>query len=99
MPVVPPLQQPSGHELALQTQIPEELHPCPVGHTAHVPPPVPQSDADSYATGTQTPPVQQPLGQEAASQTQAPAALHACPFAHAAHSAPPVPQEVADSDA
>jgi hypothetical protein len=92
------LQHPFGQVLASHVQTPAELHPCPLGHAAHAPPPLPHSDADSYPKGMQTPLLQQPLGQDAASQTQAPEALHACPFAHAAHAAPPVPQEAVDSE-
>jgi hypothetical protein len=99
VPVAPPLQQPSGQVLGPHVQTPAELHPCPLGQAAHVAPPFPQDDDDSYAKGMQTPPSQQPFGQELASQTQAPEALHACPLAHAAHASPPVPQEALDSDA
>jgi hypothetical protein len=36
------LQQPAGHELASQTQVPVVvLHACPVAHDPHAAPPVP----------------------------------------------------------
>lgn len=40
---VAPLQQPSAHEVASQTHSPEVLsHSCPVSHSPHAAPPVPQ---------------------------------------------------------
>ena len=42
-----PLQQPLGHELALQTHWPLALQACPLAQAAQLPPPAPHEDADS----------------------------------------------------
>jgi len=46
---VVPLQQPFGHEVALQTQAPPLEQVVPVGHIAHAPPFVPHVCADGGA--------------------------------------------------
>ena len=66
-----PLQQPLGHELALQTHWPVVvLHVWPALQAPHAAPAAPQELLDSEAYASQVPlDVQQPLGQEVASQT------------------------------
>ena len=100
MPPVPPLQQPFGHVLASQTQTPLIVSQSPLGHAAHVAPPLPHSERDWAARATQVLPLQQPLGQDVTSQTHCPVALlHSCPVAHAPQIAPAAPHEAFDSDA
>ncbi len=93
---VEPLQQPFGHEVALQTHWPVVvLHIWPVPHAAHATPPVPHDVFVSDAYGSQVLPLQQPFGHEVASQTHCPVfLLHSWPVAHAAHAAPAAPHDV-----
>ncbi len=47
VPVGPPLQQPSGHDVASQTQLPVVLHSCPCAHALHAAPFAPHDEVDS----------------------------------------------------
>lgn len=92
-----PLQQPLGHELALQPHVPLP-HASPFGHEPHAAPPVPQEVLDCEEYASQVPvDVQQPIGQEALLHTQLPLALHTWPVGHAAQVAPLLPHEVLPS--
>jgi hypothetical protein len=86
-----PLQQPFGHEAALQMHAPP-LQVCPLAHMPQLLPPVPQAEALCALTATHVPPLQQPVGHEVASQTHAPEALHVWPVEQLLHAAPPIPQ-------
>jgi len=89
------LQQPFGHEVALQTHAPCALHVWPVAHVAHAAPPTPQVDvADVRHMPVES---QQPFGHEVALHTQAPCALQAWFAAHATHCPPLAPHAVADA--
>lgn len=69
-----PLQQPLGHDVALQTQAPELLHCWPVVHPLHAAPPTPHvAVPDVWHMPLLS---QQPFGQEVASQMHIPWALH-----------------------
>ena len=74
MPFVVAVQQPLGHELALQTHWPDVvLHVWPVAHAPQAAPPAPHEVADSEAYASHVPlEVQHPLGHELASQTHCP---------------------------
>jgi hypothetical protein len=88
------LQQPPGHELALQTHWPFALHACPAAHPPHFAPDSPQeiADSDPYASHVPVaPPLQQPFGHVVASQAHAPLLVSHTPFEHAPHVAPPAP--------
>ena len=75
-------QQPEGHEVALQTQVPLPVsHSCPALQLAQAAPPVPQVDWPWVLHWWA--PSQQPLGQEVPSHTQLPP-LQRCPAAQAA---------------
>lgn len=66
------VQQPLGHEVALQRHLPL-MHACPVAHPAQTAPPVPHDVPDCDPNSSQVPAdVQQPFGHEVASQTHAP---------------------------
>jgi hypothetical protein len=99
VPVGPPLQQPFGHEVASQTQVPAvRLHSSPAPHEAQVAPFVPQDVFDSEPHASHVPAaVQQPFGHDAALQAQLPDALHAVPAGHAWQAAPALPQDKLDS--
>jgi hypothetical protein len=85
-------QQPFGHELASQPQIPFVPHVWPVAQGAQAPPALPQAAAVGVV---QTPSVlQQPSGHEVALQAHAPA-LQVWPAAHGAQAAPTLPQAAA----
>jgi len=89
---VVPLQQPFGHEVALQTQVPLLVEQVvPVAHDAQAAPDFPHWLMVWLANGTQAVPLQHPFGQEDALQTQAPFA-QVWPVAQELHAAPPVPQ-------
>jgi hypothetical protein len=94
-----PLQQPLGHELALQTHWPAALQVCPVAHAPQAAPPTPHEDGDSAEKASHVPvEVQHPLGHEVASQTHFPVlTLHTWPDGHPAHVAPLAPQDALDS--
>ncbi len=92
------LQQPSGHDAALQTQEPDIPHARPVGQGVHAAPPAPQDVGFCEAYGTHDPCfVQHPAGHEAGVHVQAPD-TQTCPGSHAAHDAPAVPHAVAVVD-
>jgi len=89
---VVPLQQPFGHEVALQTQVPLLVEQVvPVAHDAQAAPDFPHWLMVWLANGTQAVPLQHPFWQEDALQTQAPFA-QVWPVAQELHAAPPVPQ-------
>jgi hypothetical protein len=89
-----PAQQPFGHDVASQTQLPVDgLHSCPAAQAAQLAPPVPHEAFDSDAHGTHVFPRQQPFGHEVASQTHWPVPLHSWPDVHAPQVAPPAPHE------
>jgi hypothetical protein len=98
VPVGPPLQQPLGHEVASQMQLPLVLSQSRLEpHAPQVAPAVPHDCADSDAQGSQVPegpPLQQPLGHEVASHTQLPVELHSVPDGHALHATPALPHEL-----
>jgi hypothetical protein len=84
------VQQPLGHEVASQTQVPVSvLHSCPVAQALQTAPPAPHDPLFSLPSGSQVTPLQQPV-QEVPPQVQSPAA-HSSPGAHAEHAAPPAP--------
>ena len=100
VPLVPPLQHPSGHVLASHEHVPLVVSQRPLPHTAQVAPPVPHSDELCDAKATHVDPLQQPPGHELASHTHAPLlVLHACPDPQEAHAAPPCPHSENPSDA
>jgi hypothetical protein len=94
------VQQPFGHEVALQTHCPP-LHAWPVAHPVQAAPPVPHDPLDWDANDSHVPlAVQQPLGHEVASQAHCPVVvLHSRPDPHATQAAPPAPHEALDSEA
>ena len=99
------VQQPLGHDCALQTHWPAVLHVCPLGHAAHNAPPVPHELGPICAAyGSHLPAaVQQPVGQVLASHTQVPLVVlpllvSQSPFAQGAQVAPEAPHWVGDSD-
>jgi hypothetical protein len=87
---VVPLQQPFGHDVALQTQAPCALHAWVVSQVAQEPPFVPQVwiDGGEWHCLLLS---QQPFGHDVALQTQAPFE-QAWPVAQGAQAAPPTPQ-------
>jgi hypothetical protein len=46
---VPPLQQPAGHVVVSQLQVPVVVSQSPFAHEAHAAPPAPHCDDDSDA--------------------------------------------------
>ena len=66
-----PLQQPFGHDVALQTQAPLLEQVVPLGQYVHEPPPAPQLCAVVGEWHCLLP-SQQPLAQDAALQTHMP---------------------------
>ena len=84
------MQQPFGHEVALQTQAPPPEQVVPVGQAAHAPPLIPHVCADGGEWHWRLL-SQQPPAHDDALQTHMPFE-HVWPVAHAAHVAPPVPQ-------
>jgi hypothetical protein len=98
----PPWQQPVGHEVASQTQVPLALlQSRPDPHAEHAAPAVPHEPLDSDAHSSHVPvgpPLQQPFGHDAASHTHCPLpVLHASPAAHALQVVPPAPHDELDS--
>ena len=85
-------QQPDGHDVASQTQLPCALHSWFASHVVHTPPPTPQAALDRV-------PLHAPLEQhplhEVPPQLQAPP-LHAWPDAHAPHALPDDPHALVD---
>ena len=93
---VPPrdaVQQPPGHDVASQTQVPLALlHSWPALQLPQAAPPVPHWPLVSLPNGTQVLPLQQPFGQEVASHTHAPlCVLHSWPLAQLVHVEPAEP--------
>jgi len=87
-----PLQQPFGHEVALQTQLPLLVEQVvPVAHGAQAAPDFPHWLMVWLANGTQVAPLQHPFAHDEALQRQAPF-VQAWPVAQAVQAAPPVPQ-------
>jgi hypothetical protein len=87
---VVPLQQPFGHEVALQTQAPPLEQVVPVAHDVHEPPLMPQLCAVGGEWHCLLP-SQQPPAHDDALQTHMPFE-QVCPVAQAVQEAPPVPQ-------
>jgi hypothetical protein len=87
---VVPLQQPFGHEVALQTQAPPLEQVLPLGQDVHEPPPVPQLCAVGGEWHCLLP-SQQPPAHDEALQAHMPFA-QVWPVAQAVQAAPPVPQ-------
>jgi hypothetical protein len=89
---VVPLQQPFGHEVAVQTQlVPSVEQAVPVPHAVHALPPLPQVALAAAVTHLPFE-SQHPFGHEAASHWHRPvAALHSWPAAQATHCAPDLP--------
>lgn len=85
-----PLQQPFGHEVALQTQAPPLEQVVPLGQAVHVPPFVPHVALDGGEWHWRLA-SQQPPAHDDALQTHMPLA-QVWPVVHAAHATPPVPQ-------
>jgi len=85
-----PLQQPFGHEVALQTQAPPLEQVVPLGQAMHAPPFVPQVGAEGGEWHCLLL-SQQPPAHDDALQTQAPFE-QVWPVAHAVQATPPVPQ-------
>lgn len=84
-----PTQQPTGHDVALQTHVPAAPHSSPVPHAAHAAPGVPQV---ALLSAWHIPVVsQQPVGHDVALQTHLPVASQLWPCAQATHAAPPAP--------
>ena len=75
-----PLQQPVGHDVALQTHLPAE-HAWPLAQAEHAAPAAPQLAADGVWHLPSA--SQQPLGHEVASQTHLPCVEHSCQAGHA----------------
>ena len=91
------MQQPPGHDVALQTHWPlARLHTWPDAHAAQVAPPAPHEAFDSLASGSHVPALQQPA-HVAPPHEQAPL-VHVCPELHALHAEPPVPHSLADCE-
>jgi hypothetical protein len=94
---VVPLQQPFGHELALQTHWPVlVLHVSPVPHALHAAPPAPHDMDDSADSASQVEPLQQPA-QAPPPQLQVPL-VQLSPLPHVLHAAPPVPHSEIDCE-
>ena len=88
-----PLQQPFGHDAALQTHAPL-LHVWPAAHAKQFAPPAPHDEAVSLESGSHVEPLQQPP-HEPPPQLQTPF-VHESPVPHALHAAPAVPHWPAD---
>jgi hypothetical protein len=100
VPVVPPLQQPSGHVPLLHAQAPVVMSQRPFAHDEHAAPPAPHWAFVSLAYGMHTPAAQHPAGHEVPSQTHAPVAVsQSWSAGQAAQALPPVPHDMTDSDA
>lgn len=103
VPVTPPLQQPFGHEVLLQMQLPA-VPSLEVSHTrlgaqpAQVAPAVPHDVLSSDAHGSQLPvgpPLQQPFEHDVESQTHWPVTLsHSSPVLQPPQVAPLAPHEL-----
>jgi hypothetical protein len=95
VPVMPPLQQPSGHEVASQTHCPIPLHSWPDGHAAQTAPPEPHEVFDSLVGASHLSLAVQQPGQDVPAQEQAPL-VQFSPGAQELHAPPPVPHCVTD---
>jgi hypothetical protein len=85
------VQQPIGHEAALQTHAPVVvLHACPVGHAAQVAPLLPHEVFDSLVSASHVPPAPQQPAHELPPHPHAPPE-HESPEPHALQATPPVP--------
>jgi hypothetical protein len=89
-----PLQQPIGHDAAVQTHCPLPLHTWPDAHAEQAAPALPHDVADSLDSASHVPPLQQP-GHDVPPQEHSPPE-HDCPEEHALHAAPPMPQSAPD---
>ena len=69
------MQQPAGHVVASQEQVPFVVSQTPFEHDLQAAPPVPHCDEDSDEYATHVVPLQQPLGHEVASHTHWPVLL------------------------
>ena len=90
------VQQPVGHEVASQTQLPLPLlHSSPVAHALQAAPDAPHDTLVSAEGCSQVPvEVQQP-GHDVPPHVHCPLVLsHASPMPHALHAAPPVPHSI-----
>jgi hypothetical protein len=88
-----PLQQPFGHEVELQPQVPVLVEQAvPLGQGAQLAPAFPHWFMLWLAYATQVVPLQQPFGHDVALQTHLPVASQVCPIVHELHVAPPTPQ-------
>jgi hypothetical protein len=97
-----PLQQPLGHDDALQTHSPVVVsHAWPAVHAPHVAPPVPHevNVCDANASHVPpAPPLQQPCAQVTESQEHVPLLVSQSPLPQGEHAAPAAPHWVADCD-
>jgi hypothetical protein len=94
------VQQPFGHDVALQTHAPALLQVWPAGQVPHIAPPVPHDEPDCAGYSSHLPvEVQQPPGQVLASQVQAPLVVSHRPLTHAPQAAPAAPHSVPDCEA
>jgi hypothetical protein len=98
VPLLPPLQQPFGHDVPSQTHCPlPVLHSRPDPHDLHDAPPEPHDEFTSLPSGTHVAPLQQPA-HDPPPQLQVPL-VHACPLPHSLQAAPPVPHTEVDCEA
>jgi hypothetical protein len=85
-------QQPFGHDVGLQVQVPAGPQVCPVPHAAQAAPAVPHALAAWPVNARQVPFAwQQPFAHEVGVQAQRPVASQVCPFAQAAQAPPWLP--------
>ncbi len=89
------MQQPSGHDVALQTHAPVPLHVWPDGHALHAAPPAPHEsfvslESPSHELAPPSAALSQQPGHEVPAHPQEPVSQDS-PDAHALHDAPPVP--------
>jgi hypothetical protein len=86
-----PLQQPSGHEEALQTHWPVAVsHVSPDAHASHAAPPEPHDRDDSLESPSHVEPLQQPAHVPPPPHVHCPLE-HVSPMPHVVHAAPAVP--------
>jgi hypothetical protein len=92
------VQQPEGHDVALQTHCPVlVLHFWPVAHALHDAPPAPHDVSDSLESASHALPLQQPA-HDVPPQEHVPL-VHDCPEPQGPHAAPPVPHSLEDCEA
>jgi hypothetical protein len=88
---VVPLQQPLGHDDALQTHCPlDVLQVSPPGHASHAAPPEPHDVDDSLVSASHVEPLQQPAHVPPPPHVHCPLE-HVSPIPQVVHVAPPVP--------